>query len=313
MTTIDDPSDLDSPPLTDSADINEPTLLQAVINAVPAPIFFKDKDGLYLGGNRAFEEFVGHKIEDMVGKSVFELWEPELAQVYFDADSRLYKTGGKQVYEAQVTYADGSLHDVIFHKAVFQVEGTGESGIVGAILDITERKKAETDLIQMTKTDSLTGLSNRRSLYDLLDGACLRAERHKKLLAVLALDLDGFKEVNDTHGHQFGDRVLIEVARRLKAIVRKTDTVSRFGGDEFIFVLEDMDAAEQAAVVSSTIIKAIAEPFELEGKSVTISASIGIGVYGVDGSDFDSLMHSADTALYAVKKDGRGHFRFHKS
>lgn len=141
-------SDLDS-------NINAATLLQAIINAIPAPIFFKDATGRYLGCNGAFEEFVGRSSDELVGKEVFELWDRELAQVYYEADKALFDRGGKQIYEANVKYADGSIRDIVFHKAVFEVEN-GESGIVGVMLDITDRKNAEAELAKRNEILSHT-------------------------------------------------------------------------------------------------------------------------------------------------------------
>ena len=134
----------------DDKDVNtsvrEPTVIQALMDAMPVPVFFKDGDGNYLGCNTAFEKFVGRKCEEIVGKGVFELWDESLAAVYHEADKALFERGGKQIYDAQVTFADGSVHDVTFHKAVFHAEEDGVSGIVGALFDITERNRTEEEL-----------------------------------------------------------------------------------------------------------------------------------------------------------------------
>jgi len=126
--------------------VREPTVIQALMDAMPVPVFFKDGDGRYLGCNTAFEKFVGRKCEEIVGKGVFELWDESLASVYDEADKALFERGGKQIYDAQVTYADGSVHDVTFHKAVFHAEDDGVSGIVGALFDVTDRNRTEEEL-----------------------------------------------------------------------------------------------------------------------------------------------------------------------
>ncbi|MBF0246842.1 MAG: diguanylate cyclase [Alphaproteobacteria bacterium] len=295
----------------DSETIREATILQSVINAIPTPIFFKDAGGRYLGCNKAFEQFVGRPREELVGKDVFELWDAELAQVYHDADAALYDHGGKQFYEAKVTYADGMVHDVVFHKAVFFAEEENISGIVGAILDITDRKKSEAELERMARTDALTGLANRHILYELLDGACRRARRGGKGMAVLALDLDGFKAVNDVHGHHAGDAVLQAVAGRLKETVRETDVVARLGGDEFIVVLEGLGDPGQAALVARHIVEKLADPIHWNDITVAIGVSIGIALYGKGGDDVDSLMQNADMALYTAKDAGKGGYAFY--
>jgi len=128
------------------ASVREPTVIQALMDAMPVPVFFKDGDGKYLGCNDAFEEFVGRKREEIVGKGVYELWDESLASIYDAADKALFERGGKQIYDAHVTFADGSVHDVTFHKAVFYAEEEGVSGIVGALFDITERNRTEEEL-----------------------------------------------------------------------------------------------------------------------------------------------------------------------
>ena len=249
-------------------------LLQAVINAIPAPIFFKDAEGRYLGCNNAFEEFVGRTKSELIGKSVFELWDKNLAQVYYDADNALFKSGGEQIYEAQVTGADGTVRDVMFHKAVFFEKCEREGGVIGAMLDISERKRTEAELLHRARTDELTGLENRHSLLDSLANAIKRAKRSNALLAALAVDLDNFKEVNDNHGHPAGDIVLKAVAERLRGAVRETDIIARSGGDEFIIILEALTTMADAARVAGSIVSAMAAPFVPETLAVHIGVSI---------------------------------------
>jgi len=298
---------IDTPELNHDLETN---VLQALTNAIPAPIFYKDSDGKYLGCNKAFEEFVGRSREEIVGKSVFELWEPDLAQVYHDADTALFKDGGKQIYEGQVTYADGTAHDVMFHKASFHATKDDVGGIVGVMLDITDRKRMEADLERMARTDALTGLGNRYILFTALEGACKRAKRHGTYLAVLALDLDGFKSVNDTHGHPEGDTILEEVAERLRSSVREADTIVRMGGDEFFIVLEEATGHDHVAKIARTIIENIAEPYIRDFGTVNIGISIGIAVYGNDGTDAKSLIKRADRALYTIKAVQKGGYSF---
>ncbi|MGB0671238.1 MAG: diguanylate cyclase domain-containing protein [Rhodospirillales bacterium] len=299
--------DSDGPDL-DARSIHEATILQSVINAVPAPIFYKDSEGRYLGCNKAFENFVGRSRDELVGKGVFELWDKDLAQVYHDADTALYDAGGKQIYEAQVTYADGTVHDVVFHKAVFFAEEEGVSGIVGAMLDITERKRSEAELERMARTDALTGLANRHILYEHLENASKRARRTGKLMAVLALDLDGFKVVNDRFGHAAGDAVLREVARRLKATLRDSDVIARQGGDEFVIILEAAGSEAEVDHVASKIIAEFLAPFLWHDESLSVGVSIGIAMHGRDGDEGETLMRHADRALYAAKAAGKGRF-----
>ncbi|MFT6913747.1 MAG: diguanylate cyclase (GGDEF)-like protein/PAS domain S-box-containing protein [Motiliproteus sp.] len=292
--------------------IRELTLLQSVINAIPTPLFFKDSEGVYLGCNQAFEEFVGKTRDQLIGRGVFELWETSLAQIYFDADAALIQSGGKQVYEAQVKYADGILRDVLFHKSVFYAQTENISGLVGVLVDVTERKRAEEKLEKLATTDALTGLYNRHHLYEALDAACKRAKRYGSHLAVLFLDLDGFKAINDAQGHAVGDLLLIEVARVLRESVREMDLVARFGGDEFVIVTESRDIGkeqpEPSELIAQKIIDRLGQPFQIQGETLTIGASIGIARYSLNGGDPQSLIKHADLGLYEAKARGKGQY-----
>jgi len=291
--------------------IEEANLLQAVINAVPVPIFFKDCDGKYLGCNRAFEEYTGKSKEELIGFSVFDLFDPDMAAVYHKADQALMDSRGKQIYEAKVEYADGSIRDVMFHKACFHAVSEDINGIVGAVLDITERKKAEAELERRALSDSLTGLNNRYSLIRELDHALKMSKRHKKSVTFMMLDLDDFKKVNDTYGHPVGDALMIEAAERLLNCVRESDLVARIGGDEFAVVLEPIEVEDGASIVAQKIIDALSAPFEIDGNSMSVGVSIGIACSPENGTTSLDLMKMADIALYIVKGKGKGQFCYY--
>ena len=181
--------------------------------------------------------------------------------------------------------------------------------MLGTIQDITERKQAEERLQQLAHFDVLTGLPNRVLFTDRINHALSTAHRSQGHLAVLFLDLDHFKNVNDNLGHRIGDALLIEVASRLKSVMREEDTVSRQGGDEFILVLPDTDA-DGAAHVADKLRETVAHAYQIEQHELVITASIGIAMYPDDGEDFDTLSKSADVAMYRAKHDGRNSFRF---
>ena len=164
-------------------------------------------------------------------------------------------------------------------------------------------------LESLALNDPLTGLANRRLLADRITMALLHARRHKSAMAVMYLDLDGFKEVNDTLGHGAGDDLLKMVAGRLLATVREEDTVARPGGDEFIIALWHVSDTDDAATVASKVIKAVSQPYCLDGHPVSITISAGIGIYPLHGEDADSLMKSADLALYEAKRAGKNAYR----
>ena len=175
---------------------------------------------------------------------------------------------------------------------------------------IRERWLAEDQIRHLALHDSLTGLPNRLQFHQHLDRAVARAKRHGQLMAVFGLDLDRFKDVNDTLGHATGDALLEEVAARLKESVRESDLVGRLGGDEFAIVGEDINAPEDAMRLARRVCTALGESYHVNGHELTISASIGIALGPVDGEPSDALLKNADLALYRAKEDGRNTFRF---
>ena len=160
--------------------------------------------------------------------------------------------------------------------------------------------------------ENLTGLPNRELFMDQIEHSLLLAKRNQQKMAMLFLDLDGFKQVNDVHGHDVGDMLLKEVANRLRMIIRSSDTVARMGGDEFTFVLNDISDDENATSVAQKIIAALSEPFSLKGHQCHVGGSIGIAVYPVDATDSESLLTQADKAMYLAKQSGKNTYRFHR-
>jgi diguanylate cyclase (GGDEF)-like protein len=170
------------------------------------------------------------------------------------------------------------------------------------------RLRAEAAALEQAHHDALTGLPNRRLLQDRLRVALARANRDGGVLAVLCLDLDGFKAVNDTYGHPAGDELLRRVGERLDGLMRAEDTAARIGGDEFVVVLSSIAGALYSELVAGRIVQSLSAPYTIQGHSVTISTSIGIAVSPTDGSDAAALMKAADEALYNAKKLGKARF-----
>ena len=188
--------------------------------------------------------------------------------------------------------------------------------VIGAVMvfhDVSERKLAQQRMDFLAYHDSLTGLPNRISMRERLKHAMAHAKRHELNVAVLMLDLDEFKAVNDTFGHAAGDTLLVEVASRLKQCVRLTDTVARLGGDEFIVVLEELPDLHAADAVVEKIIAAIAEPVSVGGHEITVTTSVGIGGYPADAMDIENLLKSADAAMYHAKAQGGGASAYHEA
>lgn len=174
-----------------------------------------------------------------------------------------------------------------------------------------ERKGAEHDIQRLALRDSLTGLPNRELFREQLQQELAQTQRSRHMLAVLLLDLDNFKDVNDTLGHPIGDRLLVAVAKRLKSCLRAVDAPARLGGDEFAIILSELRAPEDAAVVARKVVDGLSEPFQLDGHELHIGASAGITVSPCDGSDVDGLLRNADLALYRAKSEGRNTHRFY--
>ncbi len=183
-------------------------------------------------------------------------------------------------------------------------------GRVYSFRDITAQLEAHQRIEQLSHTDPLTGLPNRRLLADRIEHALAMAQRDGTPFAVLFLDLDRFKHINDSLGHQFGDRVLTEVSERIKSCLRQVDTVARLGGDEFVMVMHQADAAG-AQATAQRVIEAMSRPFAQGGLSFTVTCSIGIALYPNDGETLDELLRHADKAMYSVKEGGRAGYRFH--
>jgi diguanylate cyclase (GGDEF)-like protein len=183
-------------------------------------------------------------------------------------------------------------------------------GYVITYSDITERKKVEEDVWYQAHHDGLTDLVNRSLFLRLLNHHLELAGRNNEAMTVLFVDLDGFKDVNDTYGHSFGDLLLRGVADRLRTSVRKSDVVARFGGDEFVILLFDVESSEQVGMLAEGIVKALSQPFELGGRSVKVSASVGIALRRDGESSAEDMVVRADQAMYAAKLAGKGCHRF---
>lgn len=187
----------------------------------------------------------------------------------------------------------------------------GKRAAVGSFMDITEHKLLEHKLAEMATHDSLTGLPNRVLLNDRLVVELAKAQRNHTRLAAIMLDLDRFKHVNDMLGHAIGDQLLGAVGKRLTQLVRKGDTVSRIGGDEFVLLLPQVGRIKDAVKIAQKILAAFREPFALEDHQVHITTSIGISLFPEDGEDVKTLLGNADTAMYWVKEQGRNNYELY--
>ena len=187
------------------------------------------------------------------------------------------------------------------------------SGAIGVAADVTERKVTEDRLAFLANYDPVTMLPNRHLFMDRLSHAMQIADRNGTNVALLFIDLDSFKTINDTLGHAAGDILLVQVAERLTTAVRGTDTVSRLGGDEFTIVLEGLDRGQDAADVAQNVLAAVARPYQIMSRELFISTSIGIALYPADGTSAETLLMNADAAMYRAKEAGRNTYRLYRS
>jgi diguanylate cyclase (GGDEF)-like protein/PAS domain S-box-containing protein len=411
--------------------------LQQLIEAIPGPVFYKDVQSRYLGCNSAFAAFIGLPAAELIGKTPRDIAPHELADTYLAADQALFDQPGAQIYESLVRYANGEMRDVMFHKATFTRPDGALGGLVGLMLDITERKRMEgslrqaasvfescaegvimtsadsaiiavnrafteitgyqesevigrnprllqsgrhdrnfyhgmwqavandgrwqgevwnrrkngeahpvwisitavhdkqgqvsnyvatfTDITQRKQheekiellafSDSLTNLPNRRLLLDRLQQALAVSLRKKGHGALFFIDLDEFKDVNDTLGHDKGDLLLQLVARRLVECVRQGDTVARPGGDEFVVMLKDLSeetgaAIRQAELAGAHMLARLNQPYLLNGIEHHSTASIGVTLFNGAHDSVDELLKQADLAMYQAKGGGRNTLRF---
>ncbi|MDP1998557.1 MAG: EAL domain-containing protein [Rhodoferax sp.] len=294
----------------------EKALLRSLIDAIPDLIFIKDENGVYLECNKATEQLIGFSRSEQIGKTDFDFFDRETADKIRGHDSKVINGGVAVLVEEWVTYPDGRRVLLEANKTPLFGSGGQVKGLVGISRDITARKQAESQIQALAFSDPLTGLPNRRLLMDRLDQALTATYRHDHQVALLFLDLDNFKTLNDTLGHQNGDSLLKQVAQRLTASVREGDTVARLGGDEFVVILENLsndaqDAATQAQGVTAKILGALGQSYEIEGHAHHSTVSIGVTLFG--GSERESIeepLKRAELAMYQAKSAGRNSLCF---
>jgi diguanylate cyclase (GGDEF)-like protein/PAS domain S-box-containing protein len=298
---------------------------QAVIDASPFSTIVTDAEGLIVAANPASERMLWYSKSEMEGMSALALHDP--AEVNLRAAELSAEMGApvQPTMEAMTTRArrgftdegqwtyirkDGSRFPVqLTVTALFDGTLTA-TGYLAIAYDITERKRQEDYISHIAHHDSLTGLPTRMLFIDRVDVAIKRIQRYGGSCALMLIDLDNFKDVNDSLGHHAGDDVLTAVGRRLTETLRSMDTVSRMGGDEYTVLLDDIESEQDAATTAEKLLAALARPMQIGEEVLSISASIGISVYPVSGTTSSQLLRHADAAMYHAKGSGRHSYRF---
>ena len=290
--------------------------LQSLIDTIPDPIFVKDKNHRLVVVNQAYCRFIGSSLEMLTSKTDYDLFSKAEADIFWEQDELVLTTNEQLENEENFTDTHGITH-LIATKRSLHKDAAGNLFLVGIIRDITERKRLEEELKQKNAElshqaghDVLTSLPNRKLFYERLNQSLEKALINDELVALLFLDLDGFKLINDTLGHSIGDLLLKAVSDRLKCCLRCSDTISRLGGDEFTVILPAIPSREETAKVAEKIRDAIKEPFILEEHTVSVTTSIGISLYPVDTEDRDVLVNKADAAMYRAKEFGKNQYQF---
>ena len=285
-------------------------LAQKVYSHSPAGIIFTDEAHRILSINPATTQMTGYEPFELQGQTVFSLIEFEAGQSAQEMSEQLVMRGTWNG-ELAVTQKNGQTFPA--GTRINRVDDP-QSGLpahyVWILADITERKEAEDRMRHIAQTDALTGLPNRMALLMRLAQILPDARRHQWKVAMMFLDLDRFKTINDTLGHQVGDELLREVACRLSRLVRESDFVARLGGDEFVIILPAISTPADAATVASKITATLSTPIEADGHELHTSPSIGISIFPDDGTDGNTILKNADTAMYHAKAAGRNNYQF---
>ncbi len=289
--------------------------LQSIIHNVMDGIITINESGEIEGFNPAAEEIFGYSQQEAIGMNLSMLM-PELDRsAHGTYLNRYLQTGQTRILGVrgrEVMAVRKNGEEFPMELSVSEMLLGGHRYFIGILRDITERKRAEKKIAHLAHYDYLTDLPNRAMLLDVLNHSVALAKRNKNKAAVLFLDLDGFKRINDTLGHDAGDLLLKGVSSRLKKTIRDSDTVARVGGDEFIIVLDSIGTDDNAAQVADKIIGVLSKPFDLKGQACHVGASIGISLFPEDSADPVNLVKQADEAMYLAKQNGKNTYRFYR-
>jgi diguanylate cyclase (GGDEF)-like protein/PAS domain S-box-containing protein len=289
-------------------------IVMQLVDHLDAMVAFWDINQICVFANNAYRHWFGKTRDQIVGRSLQELLGPLYPKnlPYI----RAAYAGETQVFEREIPAPDGRIRCSLATYTPYVVDGTVR-GIFVHVADVTRLKKLEEELREakeraevLATHDFLTGLPNRVLLLDRIAEAIARGKRNQRMAAVLTIDMDSFKQINDTYGHAEGDRLLIEIAGWLKAAVRESDTLTRVGGDEFLLLASEMDSAAQAEALAARVLQSVRRPFTLTDGVVHPTFSVGISMYPTHGATPQALLAKSDRALYVAKRLGKNRFAF---
>ncbi len=286
------------------------TFTSQVIGSAGEGILVLDETGHVRIWNRAMERLTGVAAPFALGRDAREVF-PALADREM-ANALQRARWGESDPTCDVHFCSRRTGRTGWLSATFGSHRDADGrviGVIGLVRDVTQRKEAENTIRHLAYHDALTGLPNRRLFRERLREAVANAARYERSFAVMILDLDRFKEVNDTHGHEAGDQLLRLFVKRLKTLLRKGDQLARMGGDEFVLLLPEVAGDADVAPVADKIVAALAEPFEEEGVEIKVTASIGYALHPDDGDATRDLLKLADRAMYRAKEEGRNRYR----
>ncbi|MFC2165666.1 diguanylate cyclase domain-containing protein [Acidobacteriota bacterium] len=279
---------------------------RAVMQQNTECIFLADVETrVILEANQALQKMLGYSLEEIPGLSLYDFVANGEDDIY-QKIIQFLKDRNNYMGELQYRRKEGTLVDVEISVNLISFRGKKVFCVISR--DITPRKLAEKQLIHTATHDQLTGLTNRLLFYDRIAVELARARRNQTKIALIYIDLDNFKVINDTLGHSAGDQLLKDVAERLSHLLRESDTLARMGGDEFMYIISDVNDVADVKGVAQKVLEAVRKPFLLDGSYHHITASIGIALYPEDGKDSEALMKAADLAMYFAKDQGRDNF-----
>jgi diguanylate cyclase (GGDEF)-like protein/PAS domain S-box-containing protein len=304
--------------------------LNSIINTIPDPVFVKDQNHKWIVLNHAYCRFIGHSLDALLEKSDRDFFPSYQATHFWQQDDITFRTGVERETEEEFTNTNGVTYAIATKRSLHK-DAAGNLFLVGVIRDITQRKRVEEELRQaaadlvrsntelkeaedrlrrMAYHDTLTGLPNRELFHERLHQALDWAQAHDQLVALLFLDLDGFKQINDTYGHDMGNHLLKAVAQRLLGCLRSSDTVARLGGDEFVVLLPSIPSVQDVTRVAEKILTTLSQNFILDDTTIPVTTSIGISIYPHDTNERDTLLKKADLAMYDAKGMGKNCYQF---